>query len=332
MSKHVMSRRWRSVLLALVIVGSLVAPGTLAPAQAAVGTSADDGARVTAESRNGRILDLTITGPALDTSSKKVRLWLPPNWSPTASRTWPTLWLLHGGWSDYKQFLDGTDIESWAANRNVIIVMPDTSWCSDYSNWWNNGSWGKPAWETFLMTEVWQILQRGYRAGGPAAIAGYSMGGEGSMKFPVKYPGRFVVAAALSGHVDPLHSYENNPSAPNYPQEFDQPGGCPFNDWKRVWGDPRRSAYELNLWKQNDPYELASSPNLANVQLFVGAGSNGDFVEAEVYNQSRAYVTKLEQQLGHPVDEQWWSSGGHGDVWKKELQRIFPKLMTALGA
>jgi S-formylglutathione hydrolase FrmB len=49
-----------------------------------------------------------------------------------------------------------------------------------FSAWWNFGLSSKPDWETFHVTEVRQILDRGYRAGTQRAIAGISIGGFGA--------------------------------------------------------------------------------------------------------------------------------------------------------
>lgn len=317
---------WRRRSLTTLLLTGILAVVTLwLPARPAGAVSADTGATVIRETWvDGRTLDIAIQSPSIDAATKWVRLLLPPNWSKTASRTWPTLYLLHGGVDDHKSFTNNTDIEQLAASRNAIIVMPETSWCSAYSDWWNYGSGGVPKWQTFVTTEVRQILERGYRASTVRSVAGVSMGGLGSMKFAATFPGMFRAAAAFSGNVDPLHSYSNSSDG------FDKPGlGCGA-DWKRVWGDPAIPA-QRDIWKRNNPYDLAA--RLAGTQLYVssGDGSWWDSVERQVKVESVAFVNRL-RSLGIPVTSHYYS-GTHGwGAWQGELRAAFPMLMSSIGA
>src|SRR5688500_11402841 len=173
--------RRRTAAMVVVVVAVLMA--TLAslpmvPTAAGAAPTADTGATVIGESWvDGRTLDLTIRSPSTEWPNGHVRLLLPPGWSKDAARRWPTLYLLHGGTDGYRSWWSKTDVEQLAANRQAIIVLPDTSWCSAYSDWWNYGNGGRPKWDTYVTTEVPQILERGYRANTTRAIAGNSMGG-----------------------------------------------------------------------------------------------------------------------------------------------------------
>ncbi|MFD0541098.1 alpha/beta hydrolase-fold protein [Actinomadura luteofluorescens] len=123
---------------------------------------------------------------------RKVRLLLPPGWSRHAERTWPALWLLHGGVDDYTAWTRDTDVAELTAGTGVIVVMPDGGRCGNYSDWWNYGNGGPPRWETFHMTELRRILERDYRAGTRRVIAGNSMGGLGAMLYAARFPGAFA--------------------------------------------------------------------------------------------------------------------------------------------
>lgn len=170
-SNPVTARLVRGALVSAVLAAAVVCTSVTAPSAGAAVT-ADTGARVSGEAWvDGRTLDLTITSPSTERSTSHVRLLLPSGWSRTAARTWPVLFVLHGGFDDYKSWTSKTDIEQLAANRQVIIAMPDTSWCSAYSDWWNDGRGGRPQWETYVTTEIPQLLERGYRAGTARAIA-----------------------------------------------------------------------------------------------------------------------------------------------------------------
>ncbi|MFJ2838101.1 alpha/beta hydrolase [Nocardia sp. NPDC087230] len=287
-----------------------------APAQAAAGT-------VRWETRvSDRILDIGISSPNLEGPGfavKVVRLLLPPGWSKNAGRTWPTIWVLHGGFDDHKSWTDKGDLEALTAGTEAIYVLPETSWCSAYSDWWNYGAYGAPAWEKYLTDDVRTILESGYRAGTTRAVAGNSMGGLGAMKFAAKYQGWFRSAAAFSGNVDPLH----DSGAPGDP---DKPGqGCAA-DWKRVWGD---YTAQRSIWEQNNPYTQASK--LTGIPLFVSYGKN-DPVESLAYEQNYRFVDKL-QSLGANVDERYVPSQGHNwDAWQVQMRNALPMLLSSVGA
>ncbi len=271
-----------------------------------------------------RILDIGISSPNLEGpewSVKVVRLLLPPGWSKDADRTWPTIRVLHGGLDDHKSWTDKGNLEALTAGRNAIFVLPETSWCSAYSDWWNYGSWGAPAWEKYLLDDVRTILETSYRAGTTRAIAGNSMGGLGAMKFAAEYPTRFESAASFSGNVDPLE-------ASGARSEPDKPGqGCGA-DWKRVWGDytiPDQRA----IWEENNPYSRAA--DLTGKPLFVSYGK-GDAVESAVYEQNYRFVDRL-QQLGAQVDERYVPDQGHNwTTWQVQMQNALPMLLSSVGA
>ncbi|MEU2252485.1 alpha/beta hydrolase family protein [Nocardia xishanensis] len=271
-----------------------------------------------------RILDIGISSPNLegpDWSVKVVRLLLPPGWSKDANRTWPTVWVLHGGFDDHKSWTDKGDLEALTAGKNAIFVLPETSWCSAYSDWYNNNSWGAPAWERYLLEDVRTILETGYKANTTRAVAGNSMGGLGAMKFAAEYQDWFRSAASFSGNVDPLH-------ASGAPGDPDKPGqGCGA-DWKRVWGDYNIPAQRA-IWEQNNPYSQAA--RLTGRPLFVSYGNN-DAVESAVYEQNFRFVDRL-QQLGATVDERYVPGHGHNwDAWRAQMQNALPMLLSSVGA
>jgi S-formylglutathione hydrolase FrmB len=310
----------RVLLVAVVLTTVLVGATATSPADAA--PTADTGATVSGEKRiDSQTLDITITSPSTEQRTRKVRLLLPPGWSKGASRTWPVLFVLHGGFDDYTSWTRNTTIEQLAASREAIIVMPDTSWCSAYSDWWNYGNGGRPKWETFVTVEIPQILERGYRAGTTRAIAGNSMGGLGAMKIAANHNTMFRGAASFSGDVDPLHQYPGGSGVST-------PGLACFADWKRVWGDPAIPAQRA-IWERNDPWNQAHE--LGGLSLFLSSGGTGDVVEAQVHKETVGLASKL-SSLGIPVTTDF-SRGGHNwTAWNAELARAWPQLMASIGA
>ena len=310
----------RVLLIAVVLATVLVGATGTSPAGAA--PTADTGATVTGESRvDSQTLDITIASPSTEQSTRKVRLLLPSGWSKTATRTWPVLFVLHGGFDDYRSWTKNTGIEQLAASRQAIIVMPDTSWCSAYTDWWNYGKGGRPKWETFLTTEIPQILERGYRASTTRAIAGNSMGGLGAMKIAANHNTMFRGAASFSGDVDPLHQYPGGTGVST-------PGLACFADWKRVWGDPAIPAQRA-IWERNNPWNQAHK--LAGLSLFLSSGGTKDMVEAQTHKETVGLASKL-ASLGIPVTTHFYDGGHNWTAWNAELTRAWPQLMASIGA
>jgi diacylglycerol O-acyltransferase/trehalose O-mycolyltransferase len=316
---------------ALATMAGLALTGAMtvsAPAHAATGlpaaqqhaVTADDGAYVVSEQWiDARTLDVTIHSPAVG-ADEPVRLLLPPDWNSQPHRTWPVLYLLHGCCGDYTSW-SGTDVEQLTANTNVLVVMPEAGTDGFYTNWWNGGDGGAPDWETFHLTELRQILDRGFRAGQSMAVAGLSMGGYGTMKYAET--GLFRAAASFSGVLDPL----SNPT-----------GVLAYLYPNALWGDP---VAQRDIWEANDPtYHV---DRLRGVKLFVASGNGQpgpfdqpsqktDATEAEVYAESLNFVGAL-QQAHIPVTTDFYGPGTHTwPYWQRDLHTAFPMLMQAIGA
>lgn len=154
-----------------------------------------------------RMVDLSIASPALN-AKVNVRLLLPPGWPRQLDRNWPVLYLLHGCCyrDTYAGWTNRTDVASLTSGTEVLVVMPEAGRAGYYSDWWNHGKGGAPAWETFHINELLPILHRDYRAGDALAIAGLSTGGLGAMAYAARHPDKFQAAASYSGDLYTLRS------------------------------------------------------------------------------------------------------------------------------
>ena len=289
------------------------------PIEAASIPAADDSAHVTAITPiDARTMDLTIASPAMG-ANEPVRVVLPPDWGTDMGR-WPVLYLLHGCCDSYVSWTRSTDVEQLSAGSDVLVVMPEAGGDGFYSNWWNGGTGGSPAWETFHLVELRQILDRGFRASSRMAVAGLSMGGYGAMKYAET--GLFRAAASYSGVLDPLSN----------------PGGVLASLYPNaLWGNP---VAQRDIWEANDP--TYSVDRLHSVKLFVASGNGqpGPFdtssqpnaTEVEVDAESHNFVAALD--AAHlPVTTDFYGAGTHSwPYWQQELHRSFPMLMQAIGA
>ncbi|TDC82673.1 alpha/beta hydrolase family protein [Actinomadura sp. 7K507] len=291
---------------------------------------AGTGAEVVAETTVApRTVDLTIDSPAMG-RTEKARLLLPPGWSPDTDRTWPTLWLLHGGVDGYEAWTRDTDVAELTARTGVIVVMPNGGRCGNYSDWWNHGDGGTPQWETFHMTELRHILERDYNAGETRVVAGNSMGGLGAMLYAARFPGMFEAAAAFSGYLDTLHGHEPGDDSTGWGPAL----ACPGTDWRRVWGDPDDQAA---IWRAHNPADLAG--RLRGVRLWVASGNGEagplggmpftDPVEAAAYDNARAFAGRV-RDLGIPITTRFFDGQHDWPYWERELHRAYPMLLGAL--
>lgn len=299
-------------------------------APVAVARPAADGARVVATRQVAdRQLDLTVSSPALGTTAP-VRLLTPDGWTAGTHRHWPTLWLLHGCCGDYTSWTSATDVAAIPALRHVLVVMPEAGRTGFYSNWWNHGAGGAPAWETFHLTELRQILEHGYGASPDRVVAGLSMGGFGALSYAARHPGMFRAAASYSGVVDPLYS----PGGPENVLSIARGQGA---DPDALWGDP---VAQRDIWAAHDPYELASALRRIPVFLSCGDGTAGPLdppgatsaYETLFLAEGRHLAGRLGALPGNRLVTDFYGPGTHSwPYWQRELHRSLPVLLGALG-
>jgi len=116
----------------------------------------------------------------------------------TSGKKYKVLWLLHGTYGDHSDWLRHTNIELYACEKNLMVVMP-SALNSDYSNW-DGFAMGYSMFD-FVPKELMPLVQNWLPASDKREdnfIAGLSMGGEGAMKYAVHYPDKFAAAAILS--------------------------------------------------------------------------------------------------------------------------------------
>jgi S-formylglutathione hydrolase FrmB len=288
---------------------------------------ADDGAYISAQTRiDSRMIDLQVGSPAVG-AIVPVRVLLPSTWSPDATRTWPVLYLLQGAHDDYTSWFRNTDVESFTADKDVIVAMPSAGPTGIPTRWLNGGK-NSPDYETFEVIELMQLLQRGFHAGHTRAVAGVSTGGYGALVMAAHYPGAFAAAASYSGILDT--TYDNMPALLNaiVTREKVSPTA--------LWGDLKANA---GVWAADNPYSLV--PNLRWTSLFISSGSGlysgerdnllGDALESTLWPQAKQFAARL-QVLDIPVQTDFYAGGVHDWTdWRREFAKSWPLLAAGLG-
>lgn len=277
-------------------------------------------AAVVAQEQVGpRLVDLTVRSPALGRTTK-VRLLTPDGWKKrTPTARWPVLYLLHGCCDTYASWTRSTDVEGIAELHDVLVVMPDAGPVGWYSDWWNHGRGGPPAWETYHLTELRTLLERDYGAGDKRVIAGVSMGGLGAVLYAARNPGMFAAAASYSGVVHPLDD--------EFPHGLMRVSANFGADPLALWGDP---AAQRSIWEAHDPYFLASRLRALPVFLSCGDGAGKDALEATLNGMNQALAPRL-RQAGVQLTTDFYRPGTHSwPYWQRELHRSLPFLLSAL--
>lgn len=126
---------------------------------------------------------------------------LPPLYDAPETRAvrYPVIYLLHGLGGGAGDWISGrARLAAHAAAYRFIIVTPEGAdgWYTD------SATVAADKFETYILKELIPDVERRYRALGTRdarAVAGLSMGGYGALKFGVKHPQMFVLAASLSG-------------------------------------------------------------------------------------------------------------------------------------
>lgn len=164
---------------------------------------------LSAVSQNGKVMDnLSMTSKILKMESKYA-IYLPPDYE-TSQRSYPVLYLLHGAGDDqtgWVQFGEILNIAGKAINEGkatpMIVVMPDAN---TGKRGYVNGIKGDWRYEDFFFEEFMPFIEKAYRIKGEKryrAIAGLSMGGEGTFIYALHHPELFSAACPLSAATGP---------------------------------------------------------------------------------------------------------------------------------
>jgi enterochelin esterase-like enzyme len=159
----------------------------------------------------GKVYDnLTMESKILN-MERKYAIYLPPDYE-RSERSYPVLYLLHGGGDDqtgWVQFGEVQHIADKAINEGtatpMIIVMPDANatkrgYFNDPKNEWR--------YEDFFFEELMPHVESTYRIKGEKryrAVAGLSMGGGGTYIYALHHPELFSSACPLSAGSGPLN-------------------------------------------------------------------------------------------------------------------------------
>jgi S-formylglutathione hydrolase FrmB len=124
-----------------------------------------------------------------------------------SKKDFPVLYLLHGGFGHYNDWLlktpDKMLVRNLADQYNMIIVMPEGEIFSYYMD---SPVDTNSKFETYTVKEVIPFIDSKYRTVKEKkgrVITGLSMGGYGSLYLSTRHPDLFAAAGSMSGALDP---------------------------------------------------------------------------------------------------------------------------------
>ena len=150
---------------------------------------------------------------------------------PVPENGYKTLYLLHGLFGNYTDWVSNTRIQQWAEAHDLAVVMPsgDNSFYVDWKM--PNSNYGR-----FIGEELVAVTRKMFHLSTrreDTFIGGLSMGGYGALRNGLAYPETFSCIAALSSAV---HIFE---------LPLDTPGRTIIGeDW--VLGDMKAAAKTIN--------------------------------------------------------------------------------------
>ena len=160
--------------------------------------------------QTGKVYDNLVMRSEILKMDRKYAIYLPPDYE-SSERSYPVLYLLHGGgddqagWIQFGEVMHIADktIEEGTATA-MIIVMPD-------ANTGQRGYFNRPGtewrYEDFFFQEFMPYIEKKYRIRGQKryrAISGLSMGGGGTFMYALHHPELFSSACPLSASCGPL--------------------------------------------------------------------------------------------------------------------------------
>lgn len=129
-----------------------------------------------------------------------------PNSYAKGKLNYPVMYLLHGAYGHFKDWLSNTPdkklLHNLADQYNIIIVTPEGE---NFSFYLDSPINKESQFETYITQEVIQKIDKTYRTVSNKkgrVITGLSMGGHGALYLSAKHPELFSAAGSMSGAVD----------------------------------------------------------------------------------------------------------------------------------
>lgn len=189
------------------------------------------------------------------------------------------LWLLHGTNGDYSDWVRKSNVELYANEYRIAVVMPSAG-NSNYADW-NSFAMGYEVY-TYFTEELMPLVYSWFPISDKREdnfIAGLSMGGKGAFLFALNHPEKFAKAYSFSSAPRPLK--EPDPEAFSYKRESNQIRN--FGSLEAYKDSPN------NLW---DLSEKAVQENVDLPELYFACGDK-DLIAYDSFVKFREYAKEI---------------------------------------
>lgn len=225
-----------------------------------------------------------------------------PNSYSKGKTTYPVLYLLHGAYGHFSDWLKNTPnkklVHNLADQYNMIIVMPEGETFSFYIDSPVNK---ESQFETFITQEVIQKVDKTYRTisnRNGRVITGLSMGGHGALYLSARHPDLFCAAGSMSGAVDMSTMLNRDSSAQIV--KLMQP----------VFGD---KSGNTELYEQNSVLRMADKIKANKLPLIIDCGVDDFLIEPNRELHRRLVYNKVDHDYTERPGAHTW------DYWENSL-------------
>ncbi|MDO5021756.1 MAG: alpha/beta hydrolase family protein [Eubacteriales bacterium] len=211
-----------------------------------------------------------------------------PNFPPRK-----TLYLLHGAFGNYNDWIRRTSIERYAQEKGLCVVMP-SGYLSGYMDMRHGGSFYK-----YIVDELPQKMRSFFPLSDKREdnyIAGLSMGGTGSLILGLSRPEQYSVIASLSAGMEYLYGFLDDDII------LDERSG--------------EQEYRINVFENARKIAAGEKPP---VRLFVSCGT-----EDGLLPKARATRDYIESLKGDGIVFSYHESEGHHNwvFWDREIKHF----------
>lgn len=220
------------------------------------------------------------------------------------STPFKTLYLLHGIFGNYTDWVSGTNIQRWAEEKDLAVVMP-----SGENRFYVDQKEGHNCYGEFIGRELVEITRRMFplsRSREDTFIAGLSMGGYGAIRNGLKYHDTFGCIAGLSAATVVDNIADRTNDTPNFIQRRDFAESI-FGDLSKVKNsdmDPK--------WLVRDLIKKGAVPP----KIYLACGTEDFLLEGN--RNMRDYL------LAAGVDVTYEEGPGahEWDFWNRTIKRV----------
>lgn len=191
-----------------------------------------------------------------------------PGMPERGNKPFKTLYLLHGMFGNYTDWVSGTRIQRWAEEKNLAVVMP----CGDNAYYIDQPASGHFYGE-FIGKELVEITRRMFPLSDKREdtfIAGLSMGGFGAIRNGLKYHESFGYIAGLSSALK-LEQIENG----SFINRVAYEESC-FGDLNEAVLSDKNPKVLVKAIKD----KIQQDPNLRFPKMYLVCGTEDQFIDA----------------------------------------------------